>query len=38
MATLGLIAGARAQATTDLETLLSSEKNLTTFYGLIEVR
>lgn len=38
-ATMGLIAGANAQtgSLTDLGTLLAGQKNLTTFYGLIEV-
>ena len=38
-ATVGLIAGANAQTgqLTDLGTLLSGQKNLTTFYGLIQV-
>jgi hypothetical protein len=35
-ATVALIAGVNAQ-TTDLGTLLSGQKNLTTFYGLIQV-
>ena len=38
-ATVGLIAGASAQTgqLTDLGTLLNGQKNLTTFYGLIQV-
>ncbi|TVY94452.1 Fasciclin-like arabinogalactan protein, partial [Lachnellula willkommii] len=32
------VAGTNAQTSTDLNTLLSGQKNLTTFYGLIQVR
>lgn len=32
------VAGTNAQTLTDLNTLLSGQKNLTTFYGLIQVR